>query len=176
MKYEVKFTGQFKRDLKLKKIYTAAAVILLTALYIAIFCFSGEDGESSSALSGRVTDALLNFYYRITAGDGGYGPEVFVYEADSLEGIIRKLAHFMEYLCMGLLSYSLVAVWYGTRVRGCLLVLLQIFLSAGLDEFHQYFVPGRCASFRDVMIDTAGGGVGILLILAIARVRLYFRS
>lgn len=91
---------------------------------------------------------------------------VFVYEAGPLEGIIRKAAHFLEYLCMGLLSYSLVAVWYGTGWKGCLLVLVQIFLSAGLDEFHQYFVPGRCASFRDVLIDTAGGSVGILLILA----------
>lgn len=152
--------------MKLKKIYTVIAVILLLALYIAIFCFSGEDGERSSALSKRVTDALLDFYYRITAGDGEYGPVVFVYEAGPLEGIIRKAAHFLEYLCIGLLSYSLVAVWYGTGWKGCLLVLVQIFLSAGLDEFHQYFVPGRCASFRDVLIDTAGGSVGILLILA----------
>lgn len=157
--------------MKLKKIYTAAAVLLLIALYIAIFCFSGEDGESSSALSGKVTDALLNFYYRITAGEGEYGPVVFVYRDVSLEGVIRKAAHFMEYLCMGLLSYSLVAVWHGTGVKGCLLVLGQVFLSAGLDEFHQYFIPGRCASFRDVLIDTAGGSAGILLILAAARVR-----
>ena len=157
--------------MKLKKIYTVTALILLIALYFAIFFFSGEDGESSSALSGRVTDALINFYYRITAGEGEYGPAVFVYGADSLEGIIRKAAHFMEYLCMGLLSYSLVLIWRGTGVKGRLLVLAQIFLSAGLDEFHQYFVPGRCASFKDVLIDTAGGGVGILLILAAARVR-----
>ncbi|MDE7332382.1 MAG: VanZ family protein [Lachnospiraceae bacterium] len=157
--------------MKLKKIYTAAAVLLLIALYIAIFCFSGEDGESSSALSRRVTDALLNFYHRITAGEGEYGPAVFVYGDVSLEGIVRKAAHFMEYLCMGFLSYSLVAVWHGTGVKGCLLVLGQIFLSAGLDEFHQYFIPGRCASFRDVLIDLAGGSVGILLILAVVRVR-----
>ena len=162
--------------MKLKKVYTAAAVFFLVALYIVIFSFSAEDGESSSELSGRVTRALMDFYYRITKGAGEYEPAYFVYTSLPIENIIRKLAHFMEYLCMGLLSYSLVVMWYGTAAKGRLLVLLQIFISAGLDEFHQYFIPGRCASFKDVLIDTAGGGLGILLILAGAGAGTAFRK
>ena len=32
------------------------------------------------------------------------------------------------------------------------------------DEIHQYFVPGRSAEIRDVLIDVLGANIGILLI------------
>lgn len=153
-----------------KKFYTAVVLFLLAALYVTIFCFSAEDAESSSAISGKITQMILDLYYRIVGvpeiTGGGLAGDGF-----SLEGLIRKLAHFAEYMCMGFLSYSLVTVWNRPRLRGSALVVLQVFLSAALDEFHQYFVPGRNASFRDVLIDTAGGIAGILVILAWMGVR-----
>lgn len=155
--------------MKARKIYTVAALCMLIALYIAIFCFSAEDGESSSDLSSRVTKMILDIYYRITAGGvGGGGTGAMVQEDtamfDYVEGIVRKLAHFTEYMCVGFLSYSLVALWYSHVWKGRFFVLCQLFLSAGLDEFHQYFVPGRHASLKDVLIDTAGGITGMLII------------
>ena len=42
---------------------------------------------------------------------------------------------------------------------------------AGTDEFHQYFVPGRHASFWDVLLDVFGGITGMLLFLGIAGIR-----
>ena len=35
-------------------------------------------------------------------------------------------------------------------------------LYAATDEFHQLFVPERTSLVSDVMIDTAGGAVGLL--------------
>lgn len=157
--------------MKSKKIYTAVAVMLLIGLYITIFWFSAEDGEESSALSRKVTETILRIYYRMTAGTGSGGGGVMAAWNDALEGIIRKLAHFAEYLCMGFLSYSIVILWYKPVWKGRLLVLLQLLLSAGADEFHQYFIPGRFASFKDVLIDTAGGIVGILLMIALHKIR-----
>ena len=81
-----------------------------------------------------------------------------------MEGLIRKLAHFLEYMCVGFLSYSLVVLWHKPARMGSLTVVLQLLISAGLDEFHQFFIPGRYASMKDVMIDVAGGITGILLI------------
>lgn len=147
-----------------KKLYTAVALLLLVALYVTIFCFSAEDAESSSAISGKITQLILDLYDRIVGVPEITGGTA-AGDAFSLEGLIRKLAHFAEYMCMGFLSYSLVTVWNRPLWRGSIWVVLQVFLSAALDEFHQYFVPGRNASFRDVMIDTAGGAVGILVIL-----------
>lgn len=137
------------------------AVILLIALYIVIFCFSAEDAESSSKASVTVTKALLKGYYGIWGGGAKVLPEMVLL----LEGIVRKAAHFTEYLCMGLLSYSIVNIWYQPVWRGRFLVVLQLIISAGLDELHQYFIPGRYAAFKDVMIDTAGGVTGIILFI-----------
>lgn len=134
--------------------------MLLLVLYGMIFFFSAEDGTRSSAVSARVTKALVSGY----CGLMGKGAEAITEMVLLLEGLIRKLAHFLEYMGVGFLSFSIVALWRGVSRRGVLAVLLQVFFSAALDELHQYFVPGRWASFKDVLIDTAGGLAGILVI------------
>ena len=147
-----------------KKCYTVIAILLLFLLYIMIFFLSAEDAERSSDISTKVTKVLLQIYGRIKGSSGGQQTAGDM--VSSAEGIVRKLAHFSEYACMGFLSYSIVVMWYGTRWRGRLIVILQLLISAGADEFHQYFVPGRNASIKDVLIDTAGGITGMLVILA----------
>ncbi len=147
----------------LKKCYTLVALMLLILLYLMIFFLSSEDAESSSDISTRVTKALLQFYYSIK-GSGGNQQNIG-YVVSATEGFIRKLAHFAEYAGVGFLSYSIVAAWYGTIWKGRLVVLIQLLLSAGADEVHQYFVPGRNASVKDVMIDLAGGIAGMIVML-----------
>jgi len=39
----------------------------------------------------------------------------------------------------------------------------MVFLYAASDEFHQIFVPSRTALVSDVIIDTTGGAIGLLL-------------
>ena len=151
-------------ELKKKKLYTIVAVILLTAMYVIIFLFSAKSGEESSGLSGRIADFIYGIYYRLI-GLQGTGEIVLVQQVSPLEAIIRKMAHFIEYFVIGFLSYGIVIMWCQHRWRGRGLVLLQVFISGVLDEFHQYFVPGRAAMFRDVLIDTAGGAAGILLLV-----------
>ncbi len=159
-------------NLKLKKIYTAAAVVLLAALYIVIFYFSAKDAEASSRASEAVTEAILKGYYGIVGGNKKELPQMVIL----LEGIIRKTAHFTEYLCMGVLSYSIVYLWYQPVWKGRFLTAAQIIISASLDEFHQYFVPGRNAAFKDVVIDTAGGVTGIIMFLLIKNIFCFFEK
>ena len=156
--------------MKRKKIYTAIAGTLLLILYIVIFCFSAEDGESSSAISTRVTLALYKLYYGVTGYEGG-SQIVANAVALPLEGFIRKLGHFLEYFCMGFLSYSIAFMWMKSRFKGYIMIVVQLFLSAGADELHQYFVPGRHASFWDVLLDVSGGIVGMVLLLGLAQIR-----
>lgn len=139
------------------------ALLLLIILYIMIFFLSSEDADSSSNISMKVTKILLQIYDKITGGRGGEPAAAYV--ASSAEGVVRKLAHFTEYAGVGFLSYSIVVTWYGTIWKGRLFVVMQLLLSAGADEFHQYFVPGRHASVKDVLIDTAGGIAGMIVIL-----------
>lgn len=97
---------------------------------------------------------------------------------DTLSAIhfgIRKCAHFTEYF---ILSWLILRGIRGdnkiTKVQWALLTIALVAGYAGLDEFHQSFVPGRTAAFRDVLIDTSGGiaaqvVAALLMLLAGAR-------
>lgn len=152
-----------------KKIITVLGLILLAAVYVMIFQFSAEDGESSSAVSIKVTEFIVNAYYKLFAGENN--AEVIYAAADGAEDIIRKLAHFTEYMTVGFLSYGIAVMWMRKLRAGFILVFLQLFISAGADELHQYFVPGRHASVKDVLIDVSGGIVGMIIILCVKGIK-----
>lgn len=76
---------------------------------------------------------------------------------DAAHHLIRKSGHFTEYFVFSLLV--LRAFRYGQKGMRLVWALGAIGVAAvyaGLDEFHQSFVPGRTAAFADVLLDTAG--------------------
>jgi VanZ family protein len=69
--------------------------------------------------------------------------------------VLRKLAHLTEYAILGaLLARAVGAAW--------LAVLLGA-LYAASDEVHQHFVRGRHGVWYDVVIDTVGVTIGVLV-------------
>ena len=159
-----------ERQLRMKKVITVIAVCLLIAVYIMIFLFSADDAAESSSLSVAVTRQLINLYYHFFSGNNNAVLTVPVV-TDDAEAIVRKMAHFTEYMAVGFLSFGIAVIWMQRIKAGIVAVTLQVFLSAGLDEIHQYFVPGRYASFRDVLIDTAGGIAGIMIVFLMYKIR-----
>ena len=159
-----------ERQLRKKKVITVVAVCLLIAVYIMIFLFSADDAAESSSLSVAVTRKLINLYYHFFSGNNNAVLTVPVV-TDDAEAIVRKMAHFTEYMAVGFLSFGIAVMWMQRIKVGIVAVTLQVFLSAGLDEIHQYFVPGRYASFRDVLIDTAGGIAGIMIVFLMYKIR-----
>jgi VanZ family protein len=84
--------------------------------------------------------------------------------------VLRKIAHMVEF---GVLAALVVRALTKTAVNWTAPRVLAFsagaaFLYAVSDEVHQYFVPGRTASFGDVLID----GCGIMLAILITRKRL----
>lgn len=150
-------------DIKAKKALTIISLILLTAVYCMIFALSADRGEESSNISRTVTAWFWHMYYSLFGGEGK-GENVIV-AVNSTEDIVRKIAHFMEYMAVGFLSYGIVAMWSVKLRKWFFIVFGQVVISGALDEWHQYFVPGRFASLKDVLIDTAGGLTGIAVIL-----------
>jgi VanZ family protein len=85
--------------------------------------------------------------------------------------ILRKIAHMVEFAILtALLIRAFVRTWNSlpvqTVIRWCAVLAI---LYAGLDEFHQGFVPGRVRSFPDVLIDSCG----VLLVLLVYRRRIH---
>ena len=73
-----------------------------------------------------------------------------------LSFIVRKLAHFTEYLILGILIYN-----YSLKLDLSTLICLLYAIS---DEIHQIFTPGRSCQIKDVIIDLLGAICGILII------------
>ena len=81
--------------------------------------------------------------------------------------IVRKAAHFTEYLILGVLLAlefaNFVRGWFRRFVEPWMLALTTAFI----DETIQLFVEGRSGQVSDIWVDVAGAALGILITLAI---------
>ena len=130
---------------KKKRLYLA--LILFNVLFI--WGNSLLPGSVSGAISGFVKDVLAHLFSGME-GEGGGG-----------HGLLRKVAHFTEFACLGALLTRFLFLLGKPR----LLALAGGFLVACCDETIQRFVPDRGPSFKDVLIDTSGAAVGMILLL-----------
>lgn len=133
--------------------------ILLLLWMGIIFFMSHQPGEISSSQS----DLILKIFQFL-------GIELNQYFGEFATFIIRKAAHFSEYLILFLLSYN-VSRFYFIDKRKRIYLIVFVFLYACSDEIHQYFIPGRSMAFRDVLIDTLGGVFGYLLVSAVTSLK-----
>ncbi|KPU42835.1 VanZ like family protein [Oxobacter pfennigii] len=86
---------------------------------------------------------------------------------DKANIIIRKSAHFFEYLILGALIFKTLKSYCLKNLS--LITLCSGVLYAASDEIHQYFVSGRTAALKDVLIDSLGLAAGIMVIKIIER-------
>lgn len=153
----------FKMFLKKLLRYVLKPLSFLPALMMmfVIFNFSAQDGTASSSVSSTVSVRFVQVCDR--ALDRGWSDAQIAHYAERIEHYVRKLAHVTEYF---LLAVAVSFPLYVYRLRGWRLVLaagLFCVCFAGLDEWHQSFVPGRSPSPRDVAIDSIGIFAGIEL-------------
>lgn len=81
----------------------------------------------------------------------------------------RKTAHLTEYALLGgLLHRTFSSTFPATLAwaerwapRRVLVVVAIVALYAASDEFHQVFVASRTPAVSDVLLDTAGGAIGL---------------
>ena len=157
-----------KKQKKNKKIViSVCAGILLILLYIIIFSFSAQDGEQSGSLSRAISEKCVEVLNSLS---GRKWSQIMMEElAVYFEHPIRKLAHFSEYTCMGVLVYVLWSQWLKRGRALYLLTVVWVAISAAVDEIHQLFVPDRYSSFADVFLDTCGGAFGMLLCILLGK-------
>ena len=132
---------------KTKKIISILLLVLWMGL---IFCFSQQDATGSSSLSNGFIATIYSF---IT------GKEATLEVLEKYSFIVRKLAHFSVYFVLGLLSFN-VMVQFKTKYAYSFLISFVYSIS---DEIHQIFIPGRAGQIRDVLIDSSGALLAILI-------------
>lgn len=79
------------------------------------------------------------------------------------EHIVRKLAHFCEYMLEGFWLMLCLRVYTRRFVRHISWPILGSLLTAVCDETLQMFSAGRSSQLTDVWIDFAGGMAGLLV-------------
>ena len=93
-------------------------------------------------------------------------PDISPETLASIHFIVRKCAHLGEYATLALLLIRASISMTNLKQSAWMLyasVWVACFLVAATDEFHQTFIVSRSASIRDVMIDSAGAIVGLLI-------------
>lgn len=132
----------------LKKAFPWLPVTLWMAL---IFFLSHQPAAQSSGLSSGITEMIMNVIEKIAPN--------MAFDFESFHHFIRKNAHFFAYLVLGVLVANAIRGYKGKTVALAMLVCVLYAIS---DEVHQLFIPGRAGQVMDVLIDSAGAGVGIL--------------
>ena len=130
---------------------------------VVIFSASGD--QASFQHSSRIIGPLLLWLF----------PQASTHAIHSVVFFVRKCAHLTEYAILGVLILRAFQIKSGGghlwQSRHARLALLIVALYAASDEFHQRFVPSREASVWDVLIDTTGAALGLLLIWVWSRYR-----
>ncbi|MGL5243934.1 MAG: VanZ family protein [Sarcina sp.] len=125
---------------------------LMIAWMLIIFYMSHQPSNISSKQSENIV-YLFNLI----------GLDLSSYFGELATLIIRKVAHFTEYMILYIFIYN-VMKYYIKNKSIYIYSLIFTFSYACTDEIHQLFVVGRSGQFKDVLIDTCGGIAGLLLI------------
>ena len=135
-------------------------LIILTVLWmLLIFMFSNQESTKSTEKSDSLVMNTIVRIYKLF--DNDLTDEEIDKIIDKWEVPVRKLAHITEFFILGIL------VFLTLKEFGCkniYIMILLCFLYACSDEIHQLFVPGRDGNIIDILIDTFGSSLAILLL------------
>lgn len=151
-------TGTFKKLRQNKKLFHS---ILVIVWMLVIFNFSSQNGTKSTKTSDVVTSMVVNVTTSVTNKD--VPREEVKKKVEDSTFLVRKTAHFTEYLILGILVLQLLSDYTKVNKRMLLASLIICYLYAVSDEVHQIFIPGRTAKVIDTFIDGAGSLAGIII-------------
>lgn len=125
------------------------AIILVIIWMTLIFIMSSFEASISEDQSNFIIDIINKF--------------IHINNSDYLSIVIRKSAHFIEYLILGILVYNMIKI-YNKNIYLSAIICIIYSIS---DEIHQMFVPGRSCQILDIGLDCLGSISGIFLLYLI---------
>ncbi len=155
-----------------QKTWIRVVTTLLTAMVLVmIYCFSMENAEQSDKRSGVISLTIISILHP----DYGQMDEIrqqTVY--DETQHVVRKCAHFLEYMALGFMTRLCLESWFGHKVKRKWPLAL-IGFGAGTayactDEMHQLRIDGRSGQWTDVLVDGSGVLAGAALGTFVVRI------
>jgi VanZ family protein len=152
-----------------------AAFLFFVLLWMAlIFIFSSQPYESQDLkpwLKSVLSFQQIEHYFSDV--ELKYGGHLISIEALGLTGFVeffvRKSAHVTEYAVLGILIFQSLRILL-PRVWGLSLISVSLsYLYAVTDEYHQSFIFDRTPLFADVLLDTGGAILGIIVFILLSK-------
>ena len=123
---------------------------------LLIFLFSSQSGADSSQLSGGIIEFLEELTHIPLSNE-------------ICSFMIRKLAHFTEYMVLGILTMNLWKQYGKLNKKQLFVIILFCVFYAITDEFHQMFIENRSGNLWDMTIDSLGSLFGIVSYLLFSK-------
>ena len=136
------------------------AWIALISWMLLIFFMSQQPGDESTKQSNFVI-----YIFNII------GVNLDKSLGDLASFVVRKAAHFSEYMILFFLSFNLLRHYINNK-KIFFYGIAIVFAYACSDEFHQLFIDGRAGQFKDVLIDTSGGIFGTIVIFTLVKLKI----
>ncbi len=150
--------------------------MLVIIWMIIIFILSGMPGEESNNKSQRAITKAVEQTVSVTNGMGITDKHPSVNKMKSvtqkLNIVLRKCMHCIEFFILAIFLMNALRYSKISTKGTCLLAIILGFLYACTDEIHQLFVVGRTAKFKDILIDTAGVIIGVIVYVLLRRLYL----
>ena len=125
---------------------------------------------SSDLMSAEHTSRIIEPFLRWLRPD--ISPEAIA----QIQFVVRKAAHVTEYAILAMLLWrALRGGWRSitSTSRSTIMISTMAWVGSTIvataDEYHQAFIASRSSSPMDVMIDSAGAIVGLLIWSAVTR-------
>lgn len=149
------------------KLFRCLAGILALVWMCVIFAFSAQTKEESSAVSESLS-------YRMVSSTGHFfhwnlDEEQMREIANTIEYFVRKGAHMTEFSILSILLFVWLGLWEMALFRRSAAAFLTTAVYAASDEFHQLFVAGRSGRISDVLIDSSGALLGVIVFILLGR-------
>ncbi len=132
---------------------------LLIIWMIVIFIMSNQPASISDSQSEGIIKVLSSIGIDVNSIFGQFA-----------NFAVRKCAHFLEYMVLALLVFNAFNLYFSIK-KVIVITIIFVFLYACSDEIHQLFVLGREGAVRDVVIDTFGGV--ILILIRLSKIHLF---
>ncbi len=142
--------------------------LLIIAWCIVIFAFSNmpsdESNEKSKETINEAIEKTLEVINRTGITDKHLSERKMNSVIDKLNKPLRKCMHASVYFVLAILLFIGLKTF---KIKGWKLFILPIigcFIYACTDESHQLFIDGRSSQFTDVIIDTTGAVICVIIV------------
>ena len=141
-----------------KLIYLVLSWLLVLVILGFIFNLSAQDAEESKELSDSLVSKIFQWIELYIDGE-----------------LIRKFAHMLEFTALSFSLYNGILATWELKKSPIISLLITVICALG-DEIHQIFVPGRAFQLSDILIDSIGAIIGVVVYFIMLKFYFYIKE